>query len=156
MRIIRECKYGVHDISRTTLDSANRLPRFNMPLELGMFLGAQRFGQGRQRDKVCLVLERSKYLYQKYCSDLAGQDVQPHENNVETAIRVVRSWLQTARPDRRIPGPSSIAERYLRFREELPALCREGNLDRKELTFLDYRTLVGAWLMRHTSLRAAS
>ena len=38
-RIIEECKYGVHDISAVELDSVNKLPRFNMPLELGLFLG---------------------------------------------------------------------------------------------------------------------
>lgn len=37
-RIISECKFGVHDISRTELDDQNNLPRFNMPLELGVFL----------------------------------------------------------------------------------------------------------------------
>jgi hypothetical protein len=38
-KIISECGYGVHDISRTELDEVNQLPRFNMPLELGIFLG---------------------------------------------------------------------------------------------------------------------
>jgi len=33
-----------HDISRTELNE-HSLPRFNMPLELGLFLGASRFGQ---------------------------------------------------------------------------------------------------------------
>jgi hypothetical protein len=41
-QIIRECRYGIHDLSRVTLDSRHRLPRFNMPLELGIFLGAKR------------------------------------------------------------------------------------------------------------------
>lgn len=44
-RIIRECRYGVHDISNTELDAASGLPRFNMPLELGLFLGARNFGK---------------------------------------------------------------------------------------------------------------
>src|SRR5690349_6674469 len=43
-RIIGDCRYGIHDLSRVTLDAATRLPRFNMPLELGIFLGAKRFG----------------------------------------------------------------------------------------------------------------
>ncbi|MFO1102381.1 MAG: hypothetical protein U1E20_05695 [Methylocystis sp.] len=34
-RIIRECRYG----------AASGLPRFNMPLELGLFLGARNFGK---------------------------------------------------------------------------------------------------------------
>lgn len=39
--IIKECKIGIHDISRTELDDHSNLPRFNMPLELGLFLGAK-------------------------------------------------------------------------------------------------------------------
>src|SRR3954467_8306304 len=42
-RLIENCKYGVHDISRTELN-VNGLPRFNMPFELGVFFGAKRFG----------------------------------------------------------------------------------------------------------------
>ncbi|HET7464833.1 MAG TPA: hypothetical protein VFJ82_26555, partial [Longimicrobium sp.] len=33
-QIIRECRHGIHDISRTELDDRENLPRFNMPLEL--------------------------------------------------------------------------------------------------------------------------
>lgn len=39
-QIIRECHFAVHDISRTELDKETGLPRFNMPFELGLFLGA--------------------------------------------------------------------------------------------------------------------
>src|ERR1700712_2600126 len=69
LRLVRESKFGIHDISRTALDPTTRLPRFNMPLELGLFLGAKEFGHGQQRQKVTLVLERTKYSYLKFCSD---------------------------------------------------------------------------------------
>jgi hypothetical protein len=36
--LIHECRYGIHDLSRTDLDATFGLPRFNMPLELGIFL----------------------------------------------------------------------------------------------------------------------
>lgn len=39
--LIKDCRWGIHDLSRTELNP-NGLPRFNMPLELGIFLGAQR------------------------------------------------------------------------------------------------------------------
>jgi hypothetical protein len=48
LAIIDQCKLGIHDISRTELNE-HSLPRFNMPLELGLFLGASRFGQGKTR-----------------------------------------------------------------------------------------------------------
>lgn len=66
--IIAACKFGVHDISRTELDDCNGLPRFNMPLELGVFLGAQRFGDANQKKKNTLVLDRVQYRYQELCS----------------------------------------------------------------------------------------
>jgi hypothetical protein len=37
--VIAGCRYGIHDISRTSLNE-NGLPRFNMPFELGLFFGA--------------------------------------------------------------------------------------------------------------------
>lgn len=42
--IIEESQYGIHDLSRTEPDPENHLPRFNVPLELGLFLGARRYG----------------------------------------------------------------------------------------------------------------
>jgi hypothetical protein len=52
--IISDCKYGIHDISRTEL-SANGLPRFNMPLEFGIDYGCKEFGSNRHRSKGFLV-----------------------------------------------------------------------------------------------------
>ena len=49
--IIADCRYGIHDISRTELDEVSGLPRFNMPLELGIFLGAKKFGVKEQKKK---------------------------------------------------------------------------------------------------------
>ena len=122
IRIIERCRYGIHDISRTTPDAQNHLPRFNMPLELGLFLGARRFGTKGQRKKVCLILERERYRYQMFCSDISGQDVRAHRNNVEQAITAVRNWLQVARPSVRIPGPRRVRERYLEYRAQLPRI----------------------------------
>src|SRR5258706_13623802 len=64
-RIIEQCKYGIHDISEVGLDAVNHLPRFNMPLELGIFFGCKRFGSKTQRGKVSLVLATEPYRYQK-------------------------------------------------------------------------------------------
>lgn len=54
--LIKNARYGIHDLSRTELDSLHGLPRFNMPLELGLFLGAKEFGGKAQKNKMCLVL----------------------------------------------------------------------------------------------------
>ncbi len=77
-RIIDQSRFSIHDLSRTELDPVNKLPRFNMPLELGIFLGAKRFGDEANRQKRCLVLDVEKYRHQKFVSDLAGMDITDH------------------------------------------------------------------------------
>src|SRR4051794_5309929 len=72
-KIIGECRFGLHDISRAEPDSVTNLPRFNMPFELGLFLGAKRFGRAKQKFKTCLILDVEPYRYQKFISDIAGQ-----------------------------------------------------------------------------------
>ena len=145
--IISACRFGVHDLSRTTLDSAQRLPRFNMPLELGLFLGATTFGPSKQRRKRCLILERDPYRYQAFCSDIAGQDIRAHGNDTSRALTAVRNWLQThLPPSHHLPGPATLSAWYVDFRRQLPFMCRELQLRPRELTFLDYRSLVEAWL----------
>lgn len=144
--VIAECRYGIHDLSRTTLDSKNRLPRFNMPLELGIFLGAKRYGSSAQRRKSGLILERDHFRYQIYCSDIAGQDIRAHSNSAHTAIVAVRDWLNSARGGGAVPGPKTMAQRYVQFRLDLRSMCRSQDLHQTDLSFIDYRTLVVAWL----------
>jgi hypothetical protein len=146
-QIIERCKFGIHDISRTETSGTEPLPRFNMPLELGLFLGAKRFGQGKQAEKLCLILDREPHRYQRFCSDIAGQDIQTHNREPEKAIRVVRNWLAGAVLDDGIlPGGANIAERYDNFCEDLPIFCDKSSLKVEELIFVDFRKLVIEWL----------
>jgi hypothetical protein len=146
--LVRQSKYGIHDLSRTGLDRAHRLPRFNMPLELGIFLGAAKFGSRGQRSKACLILDRDPHRYLKFCSDLAGHDIRAHDGRVEGAIRCVRDWLsnQLVGHAVQIPSSSRMVERYRRFRSQLPALCSRVRLVPAEVTFNEYRNLVIGWL----------
>ena len=157
LRIIERCRLGIHDISRTELDRATGLPRFNMPLELGLFLGAKRFGTGRQRLKKCLILDREPYRYQKFCSDIAGHDLRSHADSHRSAIAEVRDWLQNVRrsdhrPSTRgsidqviIPGGRLIVDRFERFRIDLPRLCEESGHDEARLEYSDFLLLSETW-----------
>lgn len=145
--IISECRFGIHDISRTEPDSVSGLPRFNMPLELGMFLGAKRYGRGEQKQKSCLILDVERYRFQKFISDIAGQDIAAHGGEPVRAIRGVRDWLSSATPTSiKIPGGAAIAKRYELFRAELPNMCDRLQLKIDELTFTDYVVQVEEWL----------
>lgn len=145
-RIIVECRYGIHDISRTQLDPVTQLPRFNMPFELGLFLGCRRFGGSAQRQKPCLVLDRHPHRYQKFLSGIAGQDIASHGGHPRRAIQAVREWLCTHSRHRNLPGPSVIWQRYLQFRRDLPAICQRLRVQEHELTFVDFSNCVIAWL----------
>lgn len=151
LQLVKACRFGIHDISRTELDRRNRLPRFNMPLELGLFLGAQRFGGGDQRRKACLVLDREPYRYQKFVSDISGQDIKSHDARPDRAIAATRTWLTAAaKPGLPLPGGRAIAQRYHRFRSELPELCRRLRLRPAEMTFIDYCSIAAEWLAAAT------
>lgn len=150
-RIIEECKYGIHDISRTQLHRTHRLPRFNMPFELGLFLGCQAFGQKKQREKCCLVTDSQRYRYQKFISDIAGNDIRAHNNSPQTAVRAVRNWLRTASGRQSIPGPITMWNRFLRFQKDVPAISKELRLDVRELIFVDYTNVIAYWLQENAT-----
>lgn len=148
IRIIGECPYAVHDISRVELDTQTNLPRFNMPLELGLFLGARAFGDAVNQKKRCLVLDNDPFRYQSFCSDIAGQDIRAHAGKVAVAIEIVRNWLSTTPPAQGtvIPSGSIIAGRYKQFRAALPDGCERLQLNPRRLTFGDDINLITAWL----------
>jgi hypothetical protein len=147
-RIISECRFGVHDISRVGLDPATSLPRFNMPLELGIFLGCKRFGEGKQGRKRCLILDRDPYRYRAFVSDLAGQDIHSHGDQPRQLVAEVRAWVRSATGKSNLPGGEEIWKRYQLFQEELPAICDRSRLALPELTFADYVSVVRRWLER--------
>ena len=152
-RIISECGLGIHDISRTELETRSRLPRFNMPLELGMFLGAKEFGDERQRSKICLVLDRAPHRYEQFCSDIKGCDINAHRRNPELAIHLVRDFLRAAKPHVITPGGKIIHQRYRKFLKRLPSLCKKLGLRAGDLIFSDYITFVSDWLMEEAERR---
>lgn len=148
--IIRESRLAVHDISRTQLDRDTRLPRFNMPLELGMYLGAKLFGSGDQSEKAAIVLDVDRYRYQKFISDISGQDIRAHGGSTDEAIRQVRDFLSThLDASVFLPGGDRILERYSRFRRDLPEMCGEMHLDPSMLNFRDLTGLIVTWLDEH-------
>lgn len=144
--IIADCRYGIHDISRIELDEPSGFPRFNMPLELGIFLGAKKFGSETQKGKKCLILDREPYRYQQFMSDIAGQDIQAHNNAPEEIVKVVRNWLRTASRHRTIPSGDIIWERYQNFMQDLPKTAETHRLTVEEMIFNDYTLVIEEWL----------
>jgi hypothetical protein len=147
-RIIRDCPYSVHDISVTELDPDSHLPRFNMPFELGLFLGARKFGGRAQRLKKTLVLDRDQFRYQKYISDIAGQDIHSHGGDVQQLTRELANWLRDEARDPKVPGGAAISSEFAGFKHDLPLIAGKKRLQVSELTFKDLAEIAAFWVVQ--------
>ncbi len=143
--LIEQCRYGIHDLSRTELDPVHRLPRFNMPLELGLFLGAKRYGNAAQKQKRVLIFDVEKHRYQKFISDLAGMDIREHGSDAAKALRQTRNWLANV-SRRELPSAAKLDRLHRRFLADLPAICAELEFAMSEMPYVDYERILVSWL----------
>jgi hypothetical protein len=145
--IIRESKFGIHDISMMEIDSKTKLPRFNMSFELGLFLAAKSFGAGQQARKVALILDNDGYRYRDALSDISGQDIAAHGGDADKAIHEVRNWLDSSRARANsLPGGAHISKQYEKFNQSLPAASEKQKLDAANLTYADLCRATESWL----------
>lgn len=147
-RIIEECKYGIHDISKADLDDNTHLARFNMPLELGLFLGAQKYSAkaSYNKDKRALILDVAPYRYFQFISDIAGQDVRSHNHQTIEVVTHVVNFLHTNSRRITIPSSTFVHNRFIEFLDELPNACVASHRDRNNLTFIAFSSFIKAWL----------
>lgn len=148
--IIEECRYGVHDLSRTQLDVEHGLPRFNMPLELGIFLGAKRFGDEVHKSKRCLVLDIEPYRYQKFISDLAGMDIADHAGQIDKVLHRLRDWLANV-SRKRIVGSVKLVDWHRRFVAEKSAIATTLGHDPEQIPYIDFERIVAQWIAVETA-----
>lgn len=146
--LVEECRYGVHDLSRTELDAVHNLPRFNMPLELGLFLGAKRYGGKIQKAKRVLILDVEQYRYQRFISDPAGMDIHEHAGDPLRALREVRDWLANV-SRRELPSADRVQRAYEAFVADLPDLAAALKFHPERIPYVDFERLVAdGWLKR--------
>lgn len=145
VELVRGCDLTIHDLSRTELGPPRNLPRFNMPFELGLCVGAREFGGGRQRRKDLLVLERRRGDSRLCCSDLSGTDPVAHGGSPSRAVGCVRHWLNGHSPGG-VAGPLAIRRDYESFRTDLPALLASWRIEPREMTFADFQKAALEWL----------
>jgi hypothetical protein len=154
-KIILECPYSVHDISKTEPDAKSKLPRFNMPFELGLYLGAKRFGDGAHRSKRTLIFDRELYRYQSYISDIAGQDIHSHRQQLGRMIQELANWLRDFGKDPKVPGGKAIAAEFRRFRTDLARIAAEKQLELSDLTFRDLAGIAATWVVQESGVGTA-
>lgn len=118
----------------------------SVSLELGLFLGAKAFSaEDKQRDKRCLILDVEPYRYQKFISDIAGQDICAHHGDALRALTETRQWLASV-TKRQLPGTLEIKNAYSAFGRELPEILARLKLDRADLRYAEFLKIVLGWL----------
>ncbi|MFC3563271.1 hypothetical protein [Pedobacter jamesrossensis] len=150
VKIIQDCRYGIHDLSCVEITDDSPLPRYNMPYELGIFMGCKYYGESHHKKKNFLVLDSEPHRYKRMISDLAGYDFPAHMNDVLITVGLVRDWLSEA-ASKKLPGTIYYIERYQRFMEVLPLLCQSMKADVNTLGFKDYYALVSVWIQNENS-----
>lgn len=145
--LIGKCRLSIHDLSRTELSRHTKLPRFNMPLELGIFLGMKRSASRKSRKKTCLIFVKDKHNT-SFITDLRGMDVEGHGDDPERLIPAIRNWLCT---DAKIAGlPASIVlEHFKRFEEAYPKILKQIGYQPEEPQYGDVLKIVGNWLQEN-------
>lgn len=118
LKLIASCRTSIHDLSRVTGSGNARLPRFNMPFELGLACCLSAL----ERHDFFLFEARS-YRLQKTLSDVNGIDPQIHEGKQEGAITCLFNCFGTT-------GAMPSLQEVLRLVHRLSRVARE--LKRKQ------------------------
>lgn len=147
-RLLADSDHTFHDLSRTE-SSAHGLPRFNMPFELGLAMGARQFGQGRQKAKRACIMVARPHALPRYLSDLAGSDPAAHGGDPHEVVRIVRDHLHKTPSGLPLPGAVHMIELFERFRADVAFLAREARLTVEEAHarrgYRNYMDLLGGF-----------
>lgn len=90
--LLADCRWSVHDLSCVTLDArAPRVPRFNMPFELGLAAALRLTGSHRW-----FVFEAQAHRIQKSISDINGIDPLIHGGSARGVLREITNAFDRA------------------------------------------------------------
>ncbi|MBC2602987.1 hypothetical protein [Puniceicoccus vermicola] len=133
--LVKDSKFGIHDLSRCKAKKVGEIFRLNMPLELGIDLGAKYLGTQNHREKKILIVEEERYRFQAAISDLSNSDIKSHGGEPIEVVRIVRNWLVQEGN----ATPKSPTEIWYELNDCLAAifdqLKKEGYSDRDIRTF---------------------
>jgi hypothetical protein len=141
-RLIEASPRTIHDLSRTEVGT-NDLPRFNMPFELGLAMGAKYFGGRKARKNSALIMVRQQYSLSAYLSDLAGTDPHPHGGKPTNVIGIVTRYLKRTPEGKMLPGEQFTVDLFAQFKKRLPDMAGMENRRPDEVApFHDYTAFV--------------
>jgi hypothetical protein len=116
--LIEESNFSIHDLSR--IESSKGIPRFNMPLELGLALYRAKTSRGKHR---VYVFESEAYRAQRSTSDINGLDPQIHGGTPKGVMAGLRNiFFQPAN----MPTVDEMIESYNTVKMSLPRLRHDA------------------------------
>ena len=154
LRLIKECKYSIHDLSRLKSEKAKEFSRLNMPFELGIEYGCRRIGKNHLRTKRSLILEKKRYDIQKALSDLNGVDIKSHNNNPARTVQALQHWLIETVGMRDVDSPSVIWDRFNKFSYDFYVRRKAQGYSRNDLKMMpipQYIRFIRLWINSNLS-----
>jgi len=150
LKLIKESKYSIHDLSRMKSKKSGELARFNMPFELGLDLGTREIGTGLLKKKKCLILDIERYRYQAALSDISGSDIASYgkRNQIEKIIETIRDWFTTVLHPIQ-PSSSKLYLEYTEFISDLQIELEQLSFNKddiKKLTNSEYIHYAKKWI----------
>jgi hypothetical protein len=112
--LIESCGASVHDLSRVTLSGPLRIPRFNMPFELGIA-----YTVARRSPHSFFVLEERDYRLQATLSDLNGHDPYVHGGTQTGILRCLLDCFASPSGSPSLGKLKTLTLRLSRFVTEL-------------------------------------
>ncbi|MGH8265438.1 MAG: hypothetical protein ACRET4_18335 [Steroidobacteraceae bacterium] len=121
--IIQECPFSIHDMSRVQRsgEGAFRVPRFNMPFEMGLAAAVSITGTGMVRQ--WRVIEAVRHRVAHSCSDVDGYNAEIHGGTVRGMFEALSNIFPDT-PMSPVTGVDDmlwVYRRLRRFRQTLPA-----------------------------------
>lgn len=117
--IIKDCRYGIHDLSIVKSKKAKEFARMNMPFELGIDYGLRKSNIKPLDSKQFLILEAVKYDYMKAISDINAFDIKVHGNNTEKLFECLYSWSSETLKINKQDPPLKLFYDYVDFNAKL-------------------------------------
>jgi len=118
--LIGRCEYSIHDLSRVELDrSAPRVPRFNMPFELGLTVA--RLWKAGAHEHAWFVCESTDRRLLKSLSDLNGTDAYIHGGRADGVLRELLNMFELQGEEPSLPF---LARTYQKLRQRKSAVLQ--------------------------------
>jgi len=156
--LIEESDFSIHDLSRIEL--SHGIPRFNMPVELGLALYRSRITRGRHK---VFIFESRRYRAQRSTSDVNGIDPQIHGGTARGLMSGLRNIFRQSGDVTTVP---EMLASYRAVRHKLPELRRNAGgkslfeaavfQDLTVAALVEAQTLVGRRTKKHSAAQRRS